>query len=673
LLFAVLVRLPFWVEALRTPIDGDTAIVGLMARHPFRSAALWGQPYGSPVEAWAAIPFLAVLGPRAVALRLFYFTLGLGLVPAAYVLGGALSRRAALPAAFLMACPSPYFLLLASTPPPLYPITLLACAALIVLTLRLDGRLASGGGAEGSLASWGGLAGLALWTHLMAASVVAGCAAFLVLRSRGRLARLWPALVLLAAFSAPWWTGVFRDGWALHVVAVSNRDEGMPEHLREVIPILHRPVLGLIGDHVPLVADDPEAVVAAPPWASVALVLVYGIGLAMSIRLSRLRGAPGLLLGVVALALFAFPFPLRADAHTIRYLTACYLPLVCLLAWAFVGESDDPTRQRRGWIAVLALGALHLVVGARLLATWRAADRSRPPFLAVDLAPVREILEARHIGRAYASYDLAYRLTFESGERIIASEPWNERFRHYPLPYLDEVRFAKNVAWIFAPVASGDLPTARVFEDQLNAIGGRWQRSQVGNIRIDHGFEPPFGPTVEPLASAGLAGDGDLATRLEPSPSEPTILLVTPPRRLDALCLVAALDGPALARSLDVQVSADGTTFETVASRRRREERHDLRWVGGQPQYVVDHDLLAVPLGGRLVAAIRLCPFSSTEPWAIGEVLLHPAVEPGRRLPWDEWLNPGLTWPERREALAKNPRRDREDWYYRVQLAGRAR
>ncbi len=502
LLFAALVRLPFWVEALRTPIDGDTAIVGLMARHPLRSATLWGQPYGSPLDGWAAIPFVVLLGSKGSTLRLFYFALGLGLVPAAYALGGALNRRAALPAAVLMASPAPYFLLLASAPPPLYPTTLLLCGALLTLTLRLDGRLSSGDSAKGGLALWGGVAGLALWTHLMSASVVAACGAFLALRGRRRLATLWPALAMLAALSAPWWAGVFKDGWALHIIAVSNRDEGMLEHLREVMPTLHRPLLGLIGDHVPLVADDPHAIVAAPRWVSAGLVLAYGIGIAMSIGASRLRGAPALLLGVVALTLIAFPFPLRADAHTIRYLTVCYLPLVCLLAWAFVGGGDDPARLRRAWIAVLALGVLHLVAGAELLAAWRATDRSGPPFLAVDLAPVREVLDAHRIRRAYASYDLSYRLTFESGERVVASEPWNERFRHYPLPYLDEVRFAKNVAWIFAPVASGDLPTPRAFEDELNAIGGRWQRSRAGESEVYYAFEPPFGPIVEPLASA---------------------------------------------------------------------------------------------------------------------------------------------------------------------------
>ena len=50
LLLGLLVRVPFWVEALHTPVDGDTAIIGLMARHPFEGTTMWGQPYGSPFD-----------------------------------------------------------------------------------------------------------------------------------------------------------------------------------------------------------------------------------------------------------------------------------------------------------------------------------------------------------------------------------------------------------------------------------------------------------------------------------------------------------------------------------------------------------------------------------------------------------------------------------------------
>jgi len=121
---------------------------------------------------------------------------------------------------------------------------------------------------------------------------------------------------------------------------------------------------------------------------------------------------------------------------------------------------------------------------------------------------------------------------------------------------------------------------------------------------------------------------------------------------------------------MDVEVSADGEAWEKVAERRRREEREDIRWVGGHPQAVLDHDVIAIPLASRTVSAIRITPWVSSDPWRIGEVLLH--VEPGRQT-WDEWLSPDLGWDERRHALLSDPLPDREDWYSRLLLAARHR
>ncbi|HEV7498712.1 MAG TPA: hypothetical protein VGQ33_01860, partial [Vicinamibacteria bacterium] len=193
-LVGVLVRVPFWAEALRTPVDGDSAIIGLMARHPTWSATMWGQPYGSPLEAWIAAPLFALLRPDTATLRLVYFLLGLGLIPAAYALARALDPRAALPAAMLMACPSPYLLLLAALPPPMYPSALLLAAAVLGLALRLRPRLAAGTARPAGLAAWGALAGLALWTHLMTASAVAAAAWWLWRGAAARRAALWPAV-----------------------------------------------------------------------------------------------------------------------------------------------------------------------------------------------------------------------------------------------------------------------------------------------------------------------------------------------------------------------------------------------------------------------------------------------------------------------------------------------
>jgi hypothetical protein len=669
LLLGVAVRAPFWREALRTPVDADTAIVGLMARHLGHGTTMWGQPYGSPLEAWLAAPLLAMMGARPEALRVCYFLLGLALIPLAYVLARHLDARAALPAALLVACPPPYFLLLSALPPPMYPSALVLCGIVMALVLRIGERIEAGRPARWELALAGTLGGLAAWTHLMSLSIILACVVYLLRGERARRGALLYALVPFLLASAPWWTRALVDPQATRIVSVSERRAGFRAHLLAVLPQLPRPLGGVLGTRTPWIADDTAHVVQAPPAVATLIVLLYGASLVLAVRASPASPPARLLLAAAALVVIVFPFPLRSGPDTIRFLTPLYLPLAALVAWAGLALGT----LRRAWILVLALACLHLGMASRLLGAWRGADRAAAPFLLPDLAPVLGFLDNHQIRRAYASYGPAYRLTFETGERIIASPPWNERFLHYPLPYLDEVRFAKNVAWLLTPRIPTDLPVPVAFEAALSATGGRYRRSAAGDATVFHDFVPPFAPIVEPLAAAGPAGDGNLATILLPSPTAASTWTLPSPRPLDALTLMAGLEGPRLLRSMDVEVSADGAAFEIVARRRRRDERTDLRWVGGQPQYVIDHDVIAVPLAGRLVAAIRVTPVDSADPWGLGEILLHPSQDAARRAPWDEWLDPHLTWAERRRALLASPRPDRADWYWRLALAWRAR
>lgn len=666
-LLGVLVRFPFWTEAMRTPLDGDTSIIGLMALHPGEGITMWGQPYGSPLEAWLAAPLVAALGPTPAALRFVYFLLGLALIPVAYALAGALHPKAALPAAFLLACPPPYFLLLSALPPPLYPATLLLCGLLLLLAIRLGARLAAGQRPLIGLGAWGALAGLAVWTHLMSSSVVAASGVHLFLRARGRRRLLAAALLPFLLASAPWWGRALAGDQATRIVSLSGRGRTMAAHLRDVLPALHRPLGGVLGLHVPLIADDPDHLVRAPGWVAAALVLAYGVSLVLVARAATTGGDARLLLASAALALVAFPFPLRSGPHAVRFLSPLYLPIAVAIVWAAVTRGG----ARRAWLLVLTMACLHLLGGARLLSAWRSTDRASAPFLLPDLAPVRHALGQYGIRRAYASYGPAYRLTYESAERIVASQPWNERFLHHPLPYLDEVRFAKNVAWVLTPTVPSDLPSPDAFEAALRAAGGTWKRTEAGPAIVFHGFVPPFGPEVEPLASAGPAGDADLATRLAPDPLSPLTLRLAAPEALDGVTLTSGLEGPPLLRSMDVEVSADGAAFETVARRRRRGEREDLRWANGHPQYVLENDFLAIPLGGRTLAALRITPVASGDPWGLGEVLLHPARRSLRGEAWGEWLDPNLSWDERRRALARDRRPDREDWYFRLLKAAR--
>jgi hypothetical protein len=656
------VRVPFWIEALRTPVDGDLAIVGLMARHPGEGTTFWGQPYGSPLDAWVAIPFVGVWGTSIEALRLPYFLLGLALVPLAYGLARELHPAAALPAAVLVACSPPYLILLSALPPPFYPTTLVLCGLMLLLAARAGREIDEARHPRGALVLLGLLGGLALWTHLMSASVLAAVGLWLAVRARRHPRLLVFMLVPFLVASAPLWTRALRGGQATRIVQVATRDGSALAHLAEVAPRIYEPLGGLLGTHVPVVADAEDFMIRMPGWQAAGLVLLYGLLLVLAGRAARSGHPSALYLLAAGLALLAFPFPARAAPHTIRFLTPLYLPVAALVAWA----ASPRGTSRRAWVAVLALAALHLAGATRLLGEWRNLDRAEAPFLLPDLAPVRDALAERGVRHAYASYGPAWRLTWESGERIVASPPWNERFRHWPLPLLDEVRFAKNVAWVLTPDIPTDLPPPDDLEETLRRWGGRWRLIEVGPAVVFLDFVPPYSPRVRPWPGAGAAGDGDPRTFVAPDPEAPFELRLPEPTELTGITLVAALDGPRLLRSMDVAVSADGETFETLVRRRRREERSDIRWRGGTPQAILDHDVIAIPLGGRTVSALRIVPHVSSDPWRLGEVLIH--SEPARQA-WDEWLSPTLDWTARRRALAESPHPDREDWYSRQLIA----
>ena len=662
LLLAVVVRVPFWIEALRTPVDGDTAIVGLMARHPGVGTTMWGQPYGSPVDSWVALPFVAVWGNTTEALRLPVFLLGLGLVPVAYALARQLHPAAALPAAVLMACPPPYFLLLSAMPPPFYATSLLLCGLVLVTAAQAARRLGAPQEREAADPEPGRTRRPSA-RHAAAAGPLRGArpvdAPDVGERGRGGrglrlLARAGPRRLLLWALCRSW-PRARRSGCGPCATPRRRRSSRSRAATRppsatspRSLPRLHEPIAGVLGAHVPVVADSEDFVLHAPGWTAGLLVLVYGFALVLAGRATG--GAhPSVLCFVAAgLAVLAFPLPVRASPHTIRFLTPLLLPVLALVAW---GASPRGT-TRRAWVVALSLSALHLVGGLQLLEAWRGLERAGAPFLLPDLRPVRRLLDESGVRHAYASYGPAFRLTWESGERIVASPPWNDRFRHWPLPLLDEVRFAKNVAWVLTPAIPSGLPQPHELDEALRRIGGRWRRADVAGAVLYLGFVPPFTAEVEPWPAAGAAGDRDLRTYVAPTPGLPFVLQLPGPRTLAGVTLLSAADGPRLPRSFDLEVSADGGSFEVVASRRRREERLDLRWLNGHPQAVIDHDVIAVGLGGRAVRALRITPWKSNEPWRLGELLLH--AQPGRN-PWDEWLPPGLDWEARRRALVEQP------------------
>lgn len=620
--FGLLVRLPAWLVALRTPLDGDTSIVGLMALSDRGAATFWGQPYGSPLDAWVAWPFVAALGPTTLALRLPYLLLSLALIPLADTLARRLHPAAGLPAAFLLACPPAYFVLLAALPPPLYPTTLALLGGLLVGACALEERLAREGRPPFSgLLAWGLGAGLALWTHLVSAAVLLPAGLYLLWRAPRRR-RAWLALAAAAALlgGAPLFLRLARDPGTASIVAVSDQGQDPLRHALELLPQMHRPLLGLVGARVPLTADDPQSGVALAWPGTALLALLYATGVAAAVAGARQQPRAWLLLACLGLVVAAFPFPLRSGPETLRFLTPAYLPLAALVS--FSAAAGD--RALRAWTVALSLSVWQLLPLTQLLAEWRKPTTVLVP----DCAPALDLLTGRGLRHAWASYNVAYCLAYASGGRLVASQPWNERFPGYELPYRREVRLDPRTAWVLMPGSDFDLPAPERFGAWLAASGGRARRTELpsGTVVFD-AFEAPFPDLGLPLPEAGPLGDGRLDTRLIQPAVGPLTLAVAPPRRLAGLTLAAGPAPPGLPAGLVVEVSRDGRDFERVA--RLRPGWRELTWAGGQPQPREGLGFVSLPLDGRVVAALRLKPTGPGGPWSLAEVLLHepaPAV-----------------------------------------------
>src|SRR4029453_1792217 len=90
---------------------------------------------------------------------------------------------------------------------------------------------------------------------------------------------------------------------------------------REVGPRLHEPLGGVLGTHVPVVADSEDFVLRSPAPIAAGLILIYGVLLILAARRAAAHPPAALLLATAAFGVIAFALPVRSAPHTIRFLT----------------------------------------------------------------------------------------------------------------------------------------------------------------------------------------------------------------------------------------------------------------------------------------------------------------------------------------------------------------
>jgi len=492
LLLGLVVRLAIIFSPLGE-LDGDEAVVGLMARHIAflgeRPVFYYGQPYLGSLEAFSVAPFFVLFDSNTLALKLVPTAYSLGFL----VLSGLLARRLfgtgpALATVAYLALPPSMWAVWSTKARGGYAELLFLGEALLLATLALGDSMS-----RRLALLWGLLAGLAFWTHLLAIVYLLPAAAYLLLRRR----TAWrPAeLALLAAGAvlgmAPLLLHNVVSGYPTLMALLQPPDIPLDpaaqfvRFFRVGIPVLAG--LGQPTTSDVLFDQDWPLRPAGQAWVALLLIVVLVAGLAMHVRSVRelVRGkptdsGPALLLlvalvvpPVVAVTRFGF------FVSEPRYALPLYAA-VPLLAAALWRVARGPLLAGAAVAAVLALNVWSVLsTDVRL---WRPQD-ALDSTVATRADLVRSVTsEDRH--QLYTDYWIGYPIMFETRETVLAYVISGGYNRY--LPPADNVQRTPNPAWVFTPGSEAE----RAFVDQLRSVGGQARVSDIAVYRVYTDVQP---------------------------------------------------------------------------------------------------------------------------------------------------------------------------------------
>jgi 4-amino-4-deoxy-L-arabinose transferase-like glycosyltransferase len=414
-------------------LDSDEAITGLMARHFLDDPGsfqvfYWGTNYGGTIEAIVtAVPF-AVFGSSVLALKV---TSALWHAVAAVLLWRIGRRlvgdRAGVVAALALWLWPGVYVWWSTKSRGFYGATLVFGLVLLLCALRLADN-------PRSVRDWlvfGAAAGLGWWTQPQILYLAVPACLWLLISNRRALRWAPLALPAFAVGALPWIVWNLRHQWqALNSPFSSN--EGYVDHL-------HR----FWGEGIPMALGlrEPYLLNWIVPHGHALFVATVALGVLALV--TRRRGS--LLLGT---ALLAYPFlhalsPVAGYTGEGRYLFY-FAPLMALV----VGHAA------RNRVALAVVFALMLTVTIGQLTTMGVgiAGNDSDVAVPVEMGSLVRTLETERVDAVFADYWVAYRLTFESRERVIAAGFNTSRYA----PYVTFVRHDPRPAWVHVTGSMAD-------------------------------------------------------------------------------------------------------------------------------------------------------------------------------------------------------------------------
>lgn len=465
-----------------------------MARHILEGRGhpvfYWGSTYGGTLEPHLLVPVFALFGVTPEAFRAFYVVLwGTFLAGAAAFTARFFGRTAALLAAAFLAIPPfflPYKLL---TSDGAYASVALLGLATLWLACEADARLESGRSPAGAIATLAFVAGFGLWVTPVTLPVSGLAALWLFLRPGRRpgassLLAGAGAAVLGAAPSIIWNLRHAGGSITAHELAPAA-GPGLLGNAKGLLSASLPVFLGAARPHF-----SGEAGLSFPGARAVVPLLVLGLlipALAAARGDRRLRLLIAVLGGLACAAVLAR----RLDPTEPRYLVAAYAALAPLL-----GVSLAQAVACGGAARTAAAGGLAVLLASNLSGAVNAHRHLEDTDDAQVTGPLGSLLgelRARGVRRLWTSYWLAYRITFESGEEIVAAPIPREDADRYE-PIREAVRSAPDPAVVLLP------PRDDCFRRYLVERGEPFSESRSGSFAI---FRAPPAPIWDLVRAAG--------------------------------------------------------------------------------------------------------------------------------------------------------------------------
>lgn len=495
LVLLVLIGLGLRLAVIAGPlgeIDGDEAVVGLMARHIAflgeRPVFYWGQPYLGSLEAFTAAPLFRVFDSSTFLLKLVPTAYSLGFL----VLSAVFARQlfgagAGLATGAYLAIPPSVWAVWSTKARGGYAEVLFLGEALLLVTLPLarapNRRLAM---------LWGLLAGLAFWTHLLAVVYLVPAVLYLVFgRGRWSAARIGMLVIGVLLGMLPLLIDNVSNGFRTLAALLQPPDLPVDpvaqfvRFFRVGVPVLvglGQPTTSqsMFDQDWPLRPAGHVAVAIVAVLVLAATVLLYTSSVRRLVRCGADRqSAPSLLVllavvvpPVVALTRFGF------FVSEPRYALPLYstLPLVVGALWGL------PWRAARWPIvgALLAFNVWSLVSTDPRL--WRPEDNLDST--TQTRAELVQYLESQDRHQMYTDYWIGYPIMFETRETVLAYVI-SGGFNRY-VPPADNVQRTPNPAWVFEPGTDAE----QAFLRQLAALGGYADVEQVSVYRVYTDVQP---------------------------------------------------------------------------------------------------------------------------------------------------------------------------------------